>query len=393
MHLDRVTLGLVLGLFLAALESSVVAPVMPTVVTELGGKELYALPFAVYLLLATVSGPFWGRASDLYGRRRLYLASVLLFLLGSALSGAARSMAWLVLARTLQGLGAGGVQPLTFTLAGELYPMRERAKVQGFFSGVWGISGLLGPTLGGLIATYASWRWVFYLNLPFGLMAVYLVAGAYRDGSRARGRLALGPALAFAAASGLAILGLEEASSSRPRGAFPPSRLPLPGQGRPAPPAAPSPGTHSPGGLPGEPPGRGGLLRRHSLRTPLCPRPGRGADHARPPPHPHDRGLDPGLHRRLPDPASGGGREAHAPGLRHAHPPPCRPGAGAPGGAWGPDLGLGLCPLLGRGNGGSPSPRRTGGAHPGYGDGPGPRLLDPFSQRGTLAGKEVGPCR
>ncbi|RIH91757.1 MDR family MFS transporter [Meiothermus granaticius] len=169
------TVGLILGIFLAALESSVVTTAMPSVLRELGGEHLYALPFSVYLLFSTVSGPLWGRASDLLGRKRLYLAGVVLFLLGSGLSGAAQNMLWLILARALQGIGAGAVLPLTLTLVGEMYTLERRASIQAFISGVWGISGLLGPLIGGLIADHLSWRWVFYLNLPFGLPALFLV--------------------------------------------------------------------------------------------------------------------------------------------------------------------------------------------------------------------------
>lgn len=204
----RLTTGLVLGLFLAALEAGVVAPVMPTIVRDLGGARLYGLPFAIYLLLATVSAPLWGRASDRYGRLRLYQTGVALFLTGSALCGAARTMGALVLGRAVQGLGAGALQPLTFTLIGELYPLAERARVQGFISAVWGLSGLLGPTLGGALVQWASWRWVFYLNLPFGLLAAALV-GLRRDPAPGAAPVDLAGALAFTAASTALLLGLE----------------------------------------------------------------------------------------------------------------------------------------------------------------------------------------
>lgn len=207
-HRRRLTAGLVLGLFLAALEAGVVAPVMPTVVRELGGARLYGLPFAIYLLLSTVSAPLWGRASDRYGRVRLYQAGVAFFLVGSALCGAATSMGLLVLGRAIQGLGAGALQPLTFTLIGELYPMAERARVQGFISGVWGLSGLLGPALGGALVQWASWRWVFYVNLPFGLLAALLV-GLRRDPAPGAPPVDLGGALAFTGASSALLLGLE----------------------------------------------------------------------------------------------------------------------------------------------------------------------------------------
>jgi MFS family permease len=209
-HRIRVTAGLILGLFLAALEATVVATAMPRVIRELGGVQLYSLPFALYLLMATVSGPIWGRASDLYGRRRLYLAAVLIFLLGSALSGAARSMGMLIATRTLQGLGGGGLQTLTFTLVGELYPLRERARVQGWISGVWGLSALVGPLIGGLIVDHFSWRWVFYLNLPFGIAALLLVGrGVPERAGHEAPRIDLSGAALFTLWAGALIYGLE----------------------------------------------------------------------------------------------------------------------------------------------------------------------------------------
>ncbi|HXF68771.1 MAG TPA: MFS transporter [Thermoflexus sp.] len=209
-HRVRVTAGLILGLFLAALEATVVTTAMPRVIQELGGVALYSFPFALYLLMATVSGPIWGRSSDLYGRRRLYLAAVALFLTGSALSGAARSMPMLIAARALQGLGGGGLQTLTFTLVGELYPLRERARVQGWISGVWGFSALVGPLVGGLIVDHFSWRWVFYLNVPFGLAAMLLVGRGVPESAHEAGvRVDLGGAALFALGAGALIYGLE----------------------------------------------------------------------------------------------------------------------------------------------------------------------------------------
>ncbi|GAA4016911.1 MDR family MFS transporter [Deinococcus rubellus] len=204
--------GLLLGITLAALESSVIATAMPTVIRELGGQHLYALPFAVYLLTSTITSPLWGRASDLLGRKRLYLAGVIIFLLGSMISGAASSMAVLIAARALQGVGAGAVQTLTFTLVGEMFTLEQRARVQGFFSGVWGIAGLVGPLVGGLIVDHASWRWVFYLNLPFGIPAL-LMALRYLPNTRParQGRVQIDwlGALLFTLGSGLLIWALE----------------------------------------------------------------------------------------------------------------------------------------------------------------------------------------
>jgi EmrB/QacA subfamily drug resistance transporter len=205
-----ITIGLILGIFLAALESSVVTTVMPSVIRELGGQSLYALPFSVYLLFSTVSGPLWGRASDLLGRKNLYIAGVLLFLLGSGFSGAAQNMLWLILARAVQGIGAGSVMPLTLTLVGEMYTLERRAAVQAFISGVWGISGLLGPLVGGLIADHLSWRWVFYLNLPFGVPALLLVWRYLRETlERRKTEIDWLGALLFTLGSGLLVWGLQ----------------------------------------------------------------------------------------------------------------------------------------------------------------------------------------
>ncbi|MEO6907353.1 MAG: MFS transporter, partial [Abditibacteriaceae bacterium] len=168
------TIGLIIGIFLEALEGTVVATAMPAVVRDLGSPQLYALPFSIYLLTQTVSSPLWGRVSDLIERKRLYLIGIVLYLLGSGLCGAAHSMHWLIAMRVVQGVGAGCVMTLTFTLIGDMYVMEQRAKVQGYMSGVWGIAGLLGPLVGGLITDNISWRWVFYLNVPFGITAFVL---------------------------------------------------------------------------------------------------------------------------------------------------------------------------------------------------------------------------
>lgn len=204
------TTGLILGVFLAALESSVVATAMPSVIADLGGQRAYALPFAVYLLTSTVSSPLWGRASDMLGRRRLYLTGVVLFLLGSALCGLAQSMGWLVGARALQGLGAGAVLPLTITIVGETYRLAERGRVQALISGVWGLSGLLGPLLGGWLTDTLSWRWTFYASLPFGVAALVIAWRHLHETATPRpAQLDWLGAVLFTLGSGLLVWGLE----------------------------------------------------------------------------------------------------------------------------------------------------------------------------------------
>jgi EmrB/QacA subfamily drug resistance transporter len=187
MRLSRrglVTLGILTGTFLAAIEATIVATAMPTVVAQFGGLAHYSWVFSGYMLTSTVTMPLWGNLSDLYGRRPFYLASVGLFLAGSALSGASQSMAQLIAFRAVQGVGAGGLLPLGMTLLGDMYTLEERARTQALFSGVWGLASILGPLVGGYVTEALSWRWVFYLNLPFGAVAALLVGSALVDRHR-----------------------------------------------------------------------------------------------------------------------------------------------------------------------------------------------------------------
>lgn len=206
------TIGLIIGVFLEALEGTVVATAMPFVVKELGSPQLYALPFSIYLLTQTVSSPLWGRVSDLIERKRLYLIGIVLYLLGSGLCGAAHSMHWLIAMRVVQGVGAGCVMTLTFTIIGDMYAMEQRAKVQGYMSGVWGIAGLLGPLAGGLITDHISWRWVFYLNIPFGIAAFVLCAVFLKEVAqeRTKFRLDIPGASLLIIGAGLLVWGLDQ---------------------------------------------------------------------------------------------------------------------------------------------------------------------------------------
>ncbi len=179
-----ITAGLLLGMGLGALEATVVSTAMPTVIASRGGLAPYSWVFSAYLLTSTASVPIWGRLSDLHGRREMYLTGVAVFLVGSAASGAATSMPFLIAARALQGLGAGAVIPLGMTIVGELYTIAERARVQALFSGVWGLASIAGPLAGGYITDALSWRWVFFLNLPFGLLAAAVIAFAYPASAR-----------------------------------------------------------------------------------------------------------------------------------------------------------------------------------------------------------------
>jgi EmrB/QacA subfamily drug resistance transporter len=183
-----ITLATLIGTFLAALDATVVGTAMPTVIGELGGLELYPWAFASYLLAATVTGPVFGKLSDTYGRKPVYLTGIFLFLLGSVLAGTSQSMAALIFFRTIQGLGAGAVQPVAITIVGDIFELEARARVQGLFGAVWGISAVVGPAAGGFITDLISWRWVFYVNVPFGIIAAFLLAATLTESFERRER-------------------------------------------------------------------------------------------------------------------------------------------------------------------------------------------------------------
>ncbi len=185
-RLYAVTGGILLGSFLAALETTVVGTAMPTVIASLGGIGVYSWVVSAYLLTSTVTVPVWGRLSDLLGRRPLYLAALLIFIIGSALSGAATSITQLIIYRAIQGFGAGGIVPIGMTVIGDVYTLRQRAKVQGFFSLVWGAASILGPFAGGIITERYSWHWVFYINVPIGLAAAAVIGFALKEPERTK---------------------------------------------------------------------------------------------------------------------------------------------------------------------------------------------------------------
>jgi EmrB/QacA subfamily drug resistance transporter len=179
-----VVLGVLLSIFLGAMESTVVATAMPRVVESLGGLAIYSWVFSGFLLTSTVTMPLWGRLSDLLGRRRVFLVGLAIFLAGSALSGLSRTMVQLIAFRMLQGLGAGSLITIGMTIVGELFGLERRARMQGYISGVWGVASLAGPLIGGLLTDHVSWRWVFYINLPFGAVAMTLIATGLADAPR-----------------------------------------------------------------------------------------------------------------------------------------------------------------------------------------------------------------
>lgn len=167
--------SLMLTLFLTALDTTIVNTALPSIAGSLGGFSLYAWVPSIYLLTTAVSTPIWGKLADLYGRKHVLFSGIGIFLLGSVLSGAAPSMLFLVVTRAIQGLGAGAVQPITTTIVGDMFEPKQRARVQGFFSSVWGVAALLGPLSGGLLSDRLSWRWIFYINVPVVIAAILLL--------------------------------------------------------------------------------------------------------------------------------------------------------------------------------------------------------------------------
>jgi EmrB/QacA subfamily drug resistance transporter len=180
-HRPLTVIALMLSTFMGAMEMTVVSTAMPTVILELGGLEIYAWVFTAYIVASTVSMPLFGKLADLYGRKPVLLAGLALFMLGSSASGLALSMPQLIAARVLQGIGAGAMQPVSMTIVGDIFSPTERARMQGVFGAVWGVAGLIGPLLGGLIVRVLSWRWVFYVNIPFGLCAAAVIAMALHE--------------------------------------------------------------------------------------------------------------------------------------------------------------------------------------------------------------------
>lgn len=176
-----VTAGVMTGMAIAALEATVVGTAMPTVIASLGGINHYSWVFSAYLVTSTVTVPVWGKLSDLYGRRLLYQIGIGMFLLGTLLSGMAGTMTQLIVFRAIQGLGAGALIPLGMTIIGDTFTLKERAKMQAYFSGVWGLSSVVGPVIGGFITDQISWRWVFFINLPIGILAALIIGLALKE--------------------------------------------------------------------------------------------------------------------------------------------------------------------------------------------------------------------
>jgi EmrB/QacA subfamily drug resistance transporter len=196
---------------LVALDATIIATAVPSIVGDLGGFSQFPWLFSIYLLTAAVTTPLYGKIADAIGRKPVLFFGIGLFLVGSVLCGIAWNMTALILARAVQGIGAGAVQPINVTIVGDLYSVEERARVQGYLASVWGISAVVGPALGGLFAEYLSWRWIFFINLPLGAVAVWMLARRFRERvQRSPHRVDVAGAVALTGAFSLLILGLLE---------------------------------------------------------------------------------------------------------------------------------------------------------------------------------------
>lgn len=166
---------------LVALDSTIIATAVPSVVADLGGFSQFPWLFSIYLLTQAVTVPLYGKYADVVGRKPVMFFGIAVFLLGSILCGVAWSMPALIVARAVQGIGAGAVQPMSMTMIGDLYTVEERSRVQGYVASVWGVASVVGPTLGGLFSEYLSWRWIFFINLPLGALAAWMFARNFSE--------------------------------------------------------------------------------------------------------------------------------------------------------------------------------------------------------------------
>jgi EmrB/QacA subfamily drug resistance transporter len=203
--------ALMLSIGLVALDSTIIATAVPSVVGDLGGFSQFPWLFSIYLLTQAVTVPLYGKFADVIGRKPVMFFGIGVFLLGSVLCGLAWSMPALIAFRAVQGIGAGAVQPVSMTMAGDMYTVEERARVQGYLASVWGISAVIGPTLGGVFSQYLSWRWIFFVNLPLGAVAAWMLARRFKENvTRRSHRIDYAGAVLLTGGCSLVILGLLE---------------------------------------------------------------------------------------------------------------------------------------------------------------------------------------
>ncbi|WP_297520796.1 MDR family MFS transporter [uncultured Clostridium sp.] len=177
----KIVIALMLTMFLAAFEGTVVSTAMPTIARDLNGYKLISWVFSAYLLTSAVSTPIYGKLSDLLGRKKVLITGIIIFLVGTVLSGLSQTMVQLIISRAIQGLGAGSIITLTYTIIGDLYDISGRAKIQGLLSTIWGVASILGPFIGGVILLKLSWHWIFFVNIPFGLLGIFMISKYFHE--------------------------------------------------------------------------------------------------------------------------------------------------------------------------------------------------------------------
>lgn len=210
-----VLFALMLTVGLVALDSTIVATAIPSIVRDIGGFSEFPWLFSIYLLTQAVAVPLYGKFADVIGRKPVLFVGISLFVVGSLLCGVAWSMTTLIVFRGVQGLGAGAVIPISTTIIGDMYSLEERGRIQGYTASVWGAAAVLGPTLGGLFSEYFTWRWIFFINLPLGAAAVWMLARHFPESvARRRHVIDVGGAVTLTVGCSLLILGLLEGGVS-----------------------------------------------------------------------------------------------------------------------------------------------------------------------------------
>jgi EmrB/QacA subfamily drug resistance transporter len=210
-----VLLSVMLCTALVAIDATIIATAIPSIVSDLGGFSQFPWLFSIYLLAQSVTIPLYGKLADTVGRKPMMLLGITVFLVGSVLCGAAWSMPVLIAARVVQGFGAGAIMPMSMTILGDLYSVQERSRVQGYVASVWGMSSVIGPTLGGVFSEYVSWRWIFFINLPIGVLAYSMLSRRFSESvERKRGQLDYAGATLLTVGCSLLILALLEGGNS-----------------------------------------------------------------------------------------------------------------------------------------------------------------------------------